>query len=100
MPNIVKYTPHIKAAEVLCAYTLLITFTDGSIKTYDCSEIVKETFRHQGLTDAEVVQGDFRDPKIFAKFFVKNGAIYWKVGKKELAYDPCEFYYFGKDYVK
>lgn len=89
MPNIVKYTPHIKDAKVLCAYTLLITFTDGSIKTYDCSEIVKDPYCQF-----------FRAPKIFAKFFVKNGAIYWKVGKRELSYDPCEFYDFGKEYLK
>ncbi|MCI7773596.1 MAG: DUF2442 domain-containing protein [Succinivibrio sp.] len=81
-----NYVPFIVFAKVQQDYELLISFSDGSIKTFDFSEIVKDPQCKF-----------FSEPKVFAKFFVKHGAIYWKVGNRELAYDPCELYYYGKD---
>ena len=84
-----KYCPEVIQAKIITHYQLLLTFSNHELKVYDCSNIL-ESKRFSFLKDYE----------IFCNFKFQNDTPSWSFNNVEYDIDPCEFYDFGKEYLK
>lgn len=82
-----KYFSGFGSCSIVTTYAKELGFECGLLNELDPlrAQWAQETFRHQGLTDAEVVQGDFRDPKIFKALLRK----FRKKGLEMALFSPC-----------
>ena len=82
-----KYFSGFGSCSIVTTYAKELGFECGLLNELDPlrAQWAQETFRHQGLNDAEVIQGDFTDPKIFKALLRK----FRKRGLEMALFSPC-----------